>query len=55
MFETEPALPTDRFVESLGGQRGWFKRKLGEGDAAAAQAILEENEDRGTRATVAGL
>ena len=51
--ETEPALITDRIMEGF-GLRGWFKR----GSRKALrrlQAILEENEDRGTRATVAGL
>jgi uncharacterized protein YndB with AHSA1/START domain len=50
--ETEPALPTDRFVESATGFRRWFRR----GSARALrrlQAILEENRDRGHRATVA--
>jgi uncharacterized protein YndB with AHSA1/START domain len=54
MFETEPALPTDRIVEALTGQRGWFKRKLGKA-MRRLQAILEENEDRGARVTVAGV
>ena len=51
--ETEPALITDRLMESF-GLRGWFKR----GSRKALrrlQAILEENRDRGARATVAGL
>ena len=51
--ETEPALITDRLMEGL-GLRGWFKR----GSARALrrlQSILEENHDRGPRATVAGL
>jgi uncharacterized protein YndB with AHSA1/START domain len=54
MFESEPALPTDRLIEALTGQRGWFKRKARKA-TRRLQAILEENEDRGTRATVAGL
>jgi uncharacterized protein YndB with AHSA1/START domain len=54
MIESEPALPTDRIVEALSGQRGWFKRKLRKA-MSRLQAILEENEDRGARATVAGV
>ena len=54
MFESEPAFPTDRLVEALSGQRGWFKRKLRKA-MSRLQAILEENEDRGARATVAGV
>jgi uncharacterized protein YndB with AHSA1/START domain len=54
MIESEPALPTDRIVEALSGQRGWFKRKLRKA-MSRLQAILEENEDRGARATVGGV
>jgi len=54
MIETEPLLPTDRLVEALSGQRGWFKRKVRK-SLRRLQSILEENEDRGARATVAGV
>ena len=54
MIESEPALPTDRIVEALTRQRGWFKRKLRK-SMNRLQAILEENEDRGARATVGGV
>jgi uncharacterized protein YndB with AHSA1/START domain len=54
MFESEPALPTDRLMESLTGQRGWLNRKARKA-LRRLQSILEENEDRGARATVAGL
>ena len=54
MVESEPALPTDRLLEAMSGQRGWFKRKVRK-SLRRLQAILEENEDRGARATVAGL
>jgi uncharacterized protein YndB with AHSA1/START domain len=54
MFESEPALPTDRIVESLSGQRRWFKRKLRKA-MRRLQGILEEDHDRGARVTVAGL
>ncbi len=51
--ETEPALITDRIMEGF-GLRGWFKRG-GRRALRRLQAILEENRDRGARATVAGL
>jgi uncharacterized protein YndB with AHSA1/START domain len=54
MIESEPPLPTDRIVESLTGQRGWFKRNVRKA-LRRLQSILEENEGRGARATVAGL
>ena len=54
MFESEPALPTDRIAEALSGQRRWFKRKSAKA-LNRLQAILEENEDRGARATVGGV
>ena len=54
MFESEPALPTDKIVESLSGQRRWFKRKLRKA-MRRLQAILEEDQDRGARARVVGL
>jgi uncharacterized protein YndB with AHSA1/START domain len=54
MLEYEPALPTDRIMEALTGQRAWFRRNLLKA-MRRLQAILEENEDRGARATVAGL
>jgi uncharacterized protein YndB with AHSA1/START domain len=54
MVESEPALPTDRLVEALSGHRGWVRRKVRKA-LRRLQSILEENEDRGARATVAGL
>jgi uncharacterized protein YndB with AHSA1/START domain len=53
VFETEPALPTDKFVESL-GFRGWFKRKSNKA-LRRLRRILEEGDGRGVRATVAGI
>jgi uncharacterized protein YndB with AHSA1/START domain len=53
MTETEPALLTDRIMEGLGLRR-WYRRG-GRKALKRLQAILEENEDRGARATVAGL
>jgi uncharacterized protein YndB with AHSA1/START domain len=54
MVESEPALPTDRLMETLSGQRGWIKRNTNKA-MRRLQAILEEDEDRGERATVAGI
>jgi uncharacterized protein YndB with AHSA1/START domain len=54
MVESEPALPTDRLMETISGQHGWFKRKTRKA-MRRLQAILEENEDRGARPSVAGL
>jgi uncharacterized protein YndB with AHSA1/START domain len=53
-FESEPALPTDRIVEALSGQRRYFKRKVRKA-LRRLQEILEEDRGRGARATVAGL
>ncbi len=52
MTESEPALATDRLLESF-GQRGWFKRNTGKALRRLRQ-ILEEDSGRGRRATVAG-
>jgi uncharacterized protein YndB with AHSA1/START domain len=54
MFESEPALPTDRIVEALSGQRRYFKRKVRKA-LRRLQEILEEDHGRGARVTVAGL
>ena len=51
--ETEPALPTDRFIEAFGFRR-WFKRKSGKG-LRRLQRSSRTTSDRGTRATVAGI
>ena len=52
--ESEPALPTDRLMETLTRRRGWFKRGL-KRSLTRLQSILEEDHDRGARATVGGL
>jgi uncharacterized protein YndB with AHSA1/START domain len=54
LYETEPPLPTDRLVEALSGRRGWFRRNAGKA-LRRLRSILEENRDRGARATIAGL
>jgi uncharacterized protein YndB with AHSA1/START domain len=51
-FESEPKLPSDKFLERLGG-RGWLKRKLRKA-MRRLQSILEEDYGRGTRPTIAG-
>lgn len=51
--ETEPAMFTDRMSEAW-GLRGWMKRQSGKA-LRRLRAILEDGEERGTRATVAGL
>jgi hypothetical protein len=53
-FESEPALPTDRIVEALSGQRRYFKRKARKA-MRRLQEILEEDRGRGARVTVAGV
>jgi hypothetical protein len=52
-YETEPALPTDRLLESFGYRR-WSRRR-GRRALKRLQSILEDNRGRGARATVAGL
>ena len=54
MTETEPALITDRVMETLTGYRGFKKRNLRK-SVRRLQGILEEDVDRGARATVAGV
>jgi uncharacterized protein YndB with AHSA1/START domain len=54
MTESEPALLTDKLVETLTGYRGWMKRNVRK-SARRLQEILEEDHDRGARATVAGV
>jgi uncharacterized protein YndB with AHSA1/START domain len=54
MTESEPPLPTDKLLEAVTGYRGWMKRNSRKA-LRRLGSILEENEDRGQRATVAGL
>ena len=54
MTETEPALPTDKFVEAVTGYRRWMNRNVRK-SLRRLQSILEEDHDRGSRATVGGL
>jgi uncharacterized protein YndB with AHSA1/START domain len=52
--ESETALVTDKFLEAVTGRRGWWKRGLRKA-LSRMQSILEEDLDRGKRATVGGL
>jgi uncharacterized protein YndB with AHSA1/START domain len=52
--ESEVTLPTDKFIQGVLRRRGWTKRKLGKA-LSRMQSILEEDIDRGQRATVGGL
>ena len=51
-FETEPVLLSDRLMEMFGG-RSWTRRQAARA-LRRLRRILEENRDRGQRATVAG-
>ncbi len=50
--ESEPAQPSDRVFDPLGGGR-WFRRKANRA-LRRLQTILEDGTGRGPRATVAG-
>jgi uncharacterized protein YndB with AHSA1/START domain len=51
-IETVPVMPSDRFLETLGG-RAWMRRNSRKA-MRRLRTILEEGRDRGRRATVAG-
>lgn len=51
-FETAPPLPSDRLLEALFGAR-WTRRQAARA-IRRLRTILEEDRDRGLRATVAG-
>jgi uncharacterized protein YndB with AHSA1/START domain len=51
--ETRPGNLTDRLMESV-AVRGWLKRKSGRA-LRRLRSILEDGEDRGPRATIAGI
>jgi len=50
-LETVPVMPSDRLMEALG--RGWTRRQAAKA-LRRLRTILEENRDRGRRATIAG-
>jgi uncharacterized protein YndB with AHSA1/START domain len=54
VYETEPPLRTDRFIEAASRRRGWFRRNASRG-LRRLRSILEEDRDRGARATIGGL
>jgi uncharacterized protein YndB with AHSA1/START domain len=51
-IETLPVMPSDRLMEALGGS-AWMRRKTRKA-MRRLRTILEEDRDRGRRATVAG-
>lgn len=51
-YETDPKYPSDRFLEHL-GQRGAMRRNWNKA-LRRLRRILEEDRDRGARATIAG-
>ena len=51
-FETAPVMLSDRLMEMFGG-RSWTRRQVAK-SLRRLRRILEENRDRGRRATVAG-
>jgi uncharacterized protein YndB with AHSA1/START domain len=50
--ETEPAKPSDRLLEAIGGRR-WTRRRTAKA-LRRLRSILEEGRKRGRRATIAG-
>jgi uncharacterized protein YndB with AHSA1/START domain len=50
--ESVPALPSDRVLEIFAGRR-WFRRRL-KTSLRRLRSILEEDRERGRRATIAG-
>ena len=54
MTETVPPLPTDKFMEAITGYRRWMRRNVRK-SLRRLQGILEEDYDRGPRATVGGM
>jgi uncharacterized protein YndB with AHSA1/START domain len=51
-LETVPVMPSDRLLDALGG-RAWTRRQAAKA-MRRLRTILEEDRDRGRRATVAG-
>jgi uncharacterized protein YndB with AHSA1/START domain len=51
-LETLPVMPSDRLMEAFGG-RAWSKHQASRA-MRRLRSILEDNRDRGKRATVAG-
>lgn len=51
-LETLPVLPSDRVLELVAG-RAWFRRQLGR-SMRRLRSILEEDRERGKRASIAG-
>jgi uncharacterized protein YndB with AHSA1/START domain len=51
-LETDPVMPSDKMMEALGG-RAWNRRQAAKA-MRRLRTILEEDRDRGRRASVAG-
>jgi len=51
--ETEPGLPTDKLMEAVTLTRGFHRRRWGKA-MRRLRSILEDGEERGTAASVAG-
>jgi hypothetical protein len=51
--ETQPALRSDRLMEALGA-RSWLRHQNRKA-LRRLRSILEDGEQRGTRATIAGM
>jgi hypothetical protein len=51
--DTQPGLPTDRLMEAVTGTHGFHKRRWNKA-LRRLRSILEDDEERGTRATIAG-
>ena len=53
-WESTPPLPSDKFIEAVGGRKRWFRRGAKKA-LKRLRSILEEDRRRGARPTVAGL
>ena len=54
LYESEPALPSDRLIEAISRRKSWVRRNSGKA-LKRLRRILEEDSGRGARATVGGL
>jgi uncharacterized protein YndB with AHSA1/START domain len=54
LWETDPPLPSDRLIEMISRRKRWFRRGARKA-LKRLRSIMEEDRQRGARATVAGL
>ena len=54
LWETDPPLPSDRLIETISRRKRWFRRGARKA-LKRLRSIMEEDRQRGARATVAGL